>query len=206
MKYFYSITADRKAEYKIKRSLFITHLHYTDSLSEAKKFISRISAENKTASHNCWAFIVGDRAETFHSSDAGEPSGTAGQPILNMLKKYDMTNIVAVVTRHFGGTKLGIRGLIDAYGTAVEMAIKQKSLKKLVKLIHLKIVADYSFAEQLKYEIGKLEAVIEETDYQIKVTFWIAIEFSKKRGLIRYLKELQKLGKIKFEYLNHKSP
>ena len=74
MNYFYSVEKDRKVETKIKRSIFIAHLHYAQTMKEAKKFISQISAEHKTANHNCWAYIVGEKGETFHCSDAGEPS------------------------------------------------------------------------------------------------------------------------------------
>ena len=105
MKYYYSIGKDVIIEIKIKRSKFIVHLHYAESVKDAKEYISKISTEHKTATHNCWAYIVGEKGETFHNSDAGEPPGTAGKPILNTLKKHNTTNIVAVVTRYFVGVK-----------------------------------------------------------------------------------------------------
>ena len=202
MKYYYSVAQDRKVETKIKRSVFITHLHYVESMKEAKDYISKIAAEHKTANHNCWAYIVGDRGETFHSSDAGEPSGTAGQPMLNVLKKYKMTNIVTVVTRYFGGVKLGIRGLIDAYGEAVETAIDKATLKKLVKLEYYQIKTGYEFVEQLKYQIEQLNATIEDIEYAEKVTIKISIEDHDKEELEKYLKEMEKAGKMKMLVTN----
>lgn len=91
MEYFYSIKKNRNYRCKIKRSEFIAHLAYVETIEEAKEFISQISEEHKTATHNCWAYIVGEKGKTYHCSDAGEPSGTAGKPILNALKKkqYD---------------------------------------------------------------------------------------------------------------------
>jgi len=99
-------------------------LGYVDSLEKAKQFISRISKENKTANHNCWAYILGEKGELFHCSDAGEPSGTAGKPMLNALQSHCMTNIAAVVTRHFGGVKLGVRGLKSLMSLTISCSIK----------------------------------------------------------------------------------
>ncbi len=204
MKYYYSVAKDIKKELKIKRSTFIAYLHYVKTMQEAKEFISQVAAEHKTANHNCWAYIVGEKGETFHSSDAGEPSGTAGQPMLNALKKHKMTNIVAVVTRYFGGVKLGIRGLIEAYGKTVEAAIELSPLKKLVKLISYKISCGYNIAEQLKYKIEKLSAEIVNVDYVADVTISITIEEHLKDDLEKYLIELEKAGKLKIIATNKK--
>ena len=202
MKYYYSVTKDRKKELKIKRSIFIAHLHYVQTMQEAKKYISGIADKYKTANHNCWAYIVGEKGETFHSSDAGEPSGTAGQPMLNVLKKHGMTNIVAVVTRYFGGVKLGIRGLIEAYGETVEAAIEISPLKKLIKLCTYKITCGYDLAEQLKYKIEKLNAEVNNVDYAVDVTISISIEEHLRDDLEKYLIELEKAGKLKIIVTN----
>jgi len=195
MEYFI-IDTDRKLELKIKRSRFITHLHYTETIKEAKDFISQISKEHKTANHNCWAYIIGDKEETFHSSDAGEPSGTAGKPILNTLKKHNLTNIAAVVTRYFGGVKLGVRGLIEAYSDVVEQAIQQESLKKLVKIQKYEIITKYDFSEQLKYKMTKLGAKISNIEYTENVKFFVSIDTSIQFDFDTYLNEHQKSGKI----------
>ncbi len=197
MKYYYSVAKDRKKELKIKRSTFIAHLHYVQTMHEAKEYISTIADDHKTANHNCWAYIVGDKAETFHSSDAGEPSGTAGQPMLNALKKHEMTNIVAVVTRYFGGVKLGIRGLIEAYGETVEVTIKVSPLRKLIKLNSYIVSCGYDLAEQLKYKIEQLDAEINNVDYTADVTISISIEEYIKDDLEKYLLELERAGKLK---------
>ena len=197
MKYYYSVTKDRKKELKIKRSTFIANLHYVQTMQEAKEYISTTADEHKTANHNCWAYIVGEKAETFHSSDAGEPSGTAGQPMLNALRKHEMTNIVAVVTRYFGGVKLGIRGLIEAYGETVEAAIKVSPLKKLIKLYSYKVTCGYDIAEQLKYKIEQLNAEINNVDYAADVTIYTSVEEYIKDDLEKYLLELERAGKLK---------
>jgi len=197
MKYYYSVTKDRERELKIKRSTFIAHLHYVETMKDAKKYISSIADGHKTANHNCWAYIVGEKGETFHSSDAGEPSGTAGQPMLNALKKHEMTNIVAVVTRYFGGVKLGIRGLIEAYGETVETAIEVSPLKKLIKLCTYKISCGYDLADQLKYKIEQLKAEVSNVEYAADVTITSSIEEHLKDDLEKYLIELEKAGKLK---------
>ena len=205
MRYYYSVAKDRKKELKIKRSKFIAHLHYVETMQNAKKYISTIAAEHKIANHNCWAYIVGEKGETFHSSDAGEPSGTAGLPMLNALKKHEMTNIVVVVTRYFGGVKLGIRGLIEAYGKTVEAAINVSPLKKLIKLSSYKISCGYDLAEQLKYKIEKLNAEINNVGYAADVTITISIEEYLKDDLEKYLIELKRAGKLKIIATNKKN-
>jgi uncharacterized YigZ family protein len=196
MEYYYSIEKDRRTETKIKRSTFIANLHFVDSMKEAKDYISKITAEHKTANHNCWAYIIGEKGETFHSSDAGEPSGTAGLPMLNTLKKHNMTNIVAVVTRYFGGVKLGIRGLIDAYSQSVENAIAESPLKKLVKTSEFNITTTYDFGEILKHKITNMGATISDIEYSEKIKLKITIEDHDKEVLEKYLKEMERAGKI----------
>ena len=198
MDYFYSVDRDHSYEEKIKRSRFIAHLHYCESMSEAKEYISKINKEHKNANHNCWAYIVGKKAENEHCSDAGEPSGSAGKPILNSLKKHNTTNIVAVVTRYFGGVKLGIRGLIDAYGSVVTIALEQNELIKLVETKEIEIETTYDFSEKLKYEIKELQAEIIDIIYLEKVTYKIKIESILSEPLFKYLDELSGAKKIAY--------
>ena len=196
MKYYYSIEKDVIIETKIKRSKFVVYLHYVETIKETKEYISKISTEHKTATHNCWAYIVGEKGETFHSSDAGEPPGTAGKPILNRLKNHNMTNIVAVVTRYFGGVKLGIRGLIEAYSECIENAVKKAYLKKVVKHFIYKISTSYGFAEMLKHKIKDFGAEIRKIEYSEKVKIVISVEKNQSQELEDYFYELQKSRKI----------
>lgn len=196
MKYFYSVDSDQSYEEKIKRSRFIAHLHYCETMQEAKDYISQINHEHKNANHNCWAYIVGKKAENEHSSDAGEPSGSAGKPILNSLKKYDTTNIVAVVTRYFGGVKLGIRGLIDAYGSVTAKALENCDLVKLVETKEIVVETDYSFVDKLKYDVQELNAEIGKINYLEKVTLELMIEEIESEKLMVFLDQLEKSKKI----------
>ncbi len=107
-----TIKEDFIAEEEIKKSRFICHLKRVYTEEEARAFISEIKKEHHKANHNCSAFTLGDRQEIQRSSDDGEPSGTAGVPMLEILKKREITNVCAVVTRYFGGIKLGAGGLM----------------------------------------------------------------------------------------------
>ncbi|MDZ4182239.1 MAG: YigZ family protein, partial [Candidatus Cloacimonadaceae bacterium] len=100
---------------KIQRSEFIAWLYPAQNVDQARELIAAHNKAHADATHNCYAYVIGFDRETQYYSDAGEPSGTAGKPMLNALLSASMTNVLAIVTRHFGGIKLGVRGLIEAY-------------------------------------------------------------------------------------------
>ena len=123
-------------EEKIKRSVFIANLEICNDENEARNFLARIISKHRDATHNCRAYIIN---EVEYSSDDGEPSGTAGKPILNAIKKSGLINLMIIVTRYFGGVKLGTRGLIDAYGGVSEKVLElcgrvEKVLTKKIKI------------------------------------------------------------------------
>ena len=112
-----------EVETKVRRSIFIARLDPCRSEGEARTALARVQAAHRDATHNCWACLLGPEPAVEFSSDAGEPSGTAGRPILGALKRSGMVNLVVVVTRYFGGIKLGVRGLIEAYSGAANLAV-----------------------------------------------------------------------------------
>ncbi len=195
-KNFYILNETVKVETKIKNSIFICTIDFAESGEQAKNIISEISSNYKDANHNCWAYIVGKNADIFHSSDNGEPSGTAGKPMLNTLQKYNLTNTVVVVTRYFGGIKLGVRGLIDAYSESTEQAIKASNLSVLLLFCKYKIITTYDYVEQLKYKLKSLFAEINYIQYNDKVELTIQVEESVSQNLIDYLIELQNSDKL----------
>lgn len=129
-------------EEKIKRSLFIAHLQPCRSNEDVRMRLGEISALHKSATHNCWAYCLENGSE--HSSDDGEPSGTAGKPILAAIKRSGMINLLVVVTRYYGGIKLGVRGLIEAYGLLAERAVLQASRVTRIRSRQLTISLPYS--------------------------------------------------------------
>ena len=199
--YLYSIGHRRTSTTKIKRSVFICTLAYVDSIDQAKTFISQIARENKTATHNCWAYILGEKGEVFHCSDAGEPAGTAGKPMLNALQGHHMTHIAAVVTRHFGGIKLGIRGLIDAYSAAVENTLALKKLTKQVQTVHIVIEVSYGFNDTLLNQVITDVSRIIDSAYTDKIVHQVEVDVNDYARVDRLLSEYQSRGKLKFSMI-----
>lgn len=167
---------------QIKGSIFICNLINLQKIEDIKDIISNISNQYNDATHNCYAYRFGISNILEYSSDDGEPSGSAGKPILNVLKKNSLTNIIAIVTRYFGGSKLGIRGLIDAYSEVTENTIKISELIETFEKKYFSIDCDYSIFETLKNRINKLDGKIENIDYSSKVNFIVCIK--KKNSFI----------------------
>ncbi|HOJ94909.1 YigZ family protein [Fervidobacterium sp. 2310opik-2] len=144
----------------IERSIFIATLSYVEDERKAKEFISEISKRYKDATHNCPAYRVIENGNILEfSSDAGEPSGTAGLPMLNTLRKNDLLNVAVVVTRYFGGVKLGVRGLIDAYSQAVQEVIdKAVDMKSIV-------VKKRAYKQKLKIDFSSYGKKMQQLSY-----------------------------------------
>ncbi len=200
-KQFYSIAGSAEkslytARLKIKRSLFICHLSHAGSIDAAKDFISKISRENKTATHNCWAYIVGDAGQVYHSSDAGEPSGTAGKPMLNVLASRNMTQVAAVVTRHYGGVKLGVRGLIQAYSNAVATALDGAKKVRLVKGSQIRIQIPYECNDIFLNQISRVDAKIIDTGYGEQVIHEILIKTDHAQAFEKLLSQYKNQGLV----------
>ena len=162
---YFTIQADGQSEIEIKKSRFICAMKRISTEEEAKAFIAQKKKEHWKANHNCSAFVLGERQEIQRSSDDGEPSGTAGVPMLEVLKKQELMNVAAVVTRYFGGTKLGAGGLIRAYSQAVSHAITEIGLVegKLQQEIRLTI----SYAN-----LGKVQNFMEHQPYTLQDTIF----------------------------------
>ena len=159
---FKTIKEDGMVQEEIKKSRFICHVKRVYSEEEARAFITAIKKEHYKATHNCSAFIIGEKSDIKRTSDDGEPSGTAGVPMLGVLEKHNLTNLCVVVTRYFGGIKLGAGGLIRAYAGSVALAIKEIGLVEIKEQAGLRLRLSYSqyqdFANFLKVQN------LEETD------------------------------------------
>jgi len=140
---------DSDAEFTVKRSRFIGSVRVVLSAEEAAETIKSFPALYPKANHHCWAYRIGVESPLEHCSDAGEPAGTAGRPILGMLKRYSLNNTLIVVTRYFGGIKLGVRGLIDAYGGAAELAIEEAGVVDMEFHNLLELACGYDYSKTL---------------------------------------------------------
>ncbi|USJ21319.1 YigZ family protein [Lactococcus formosensis] len=190
-----TIKEDFTTEEEIKKSRFICHLKRVYTEEEARSFISEIKKEHHKANHNCSAFTLGDRQEIQRSSDDGEPSGTAGVPMLEILKKREITNVCAVVTRYFGGTKLGAGGLIRAYAGSVGHALDQVGLVKFVTQEQLILTLDYGNYDGLQRFLSAQGLIISESEFLSDVTVKLFVDLDKTDQLLADLIE-QFSGKI----------
>jgi uncharacterized YigZ family protein len=154
---------------KIQRSEFIAFLYPVSDTTQIKEILAEHNHKYKDATHNCYAYILGKKQETQYYSDQGEPSGTAGKPILNTLLKYDLTNVLAVVTRYYGGVKLGVRGLIDAYSEATEKAIIAANQIDYIEFKAVLIACDYSTLEVLKHHLKQFGISLNPCEFSDKV-------------------------------------
>ena len=141
---FRTIKEDGQVQEEIKKSRFICHAKRVYSEEEARAFITAIKKEHYKATHNCSAFIIGERSEIKRTSDDGEPSGTAGVPMLGVLENHNLTNICVVVTRYFGGIKLGAGGLIRAYAGSVALAVKEIGIVEIKEQAGIQIQMSYA--------------------------------------------------------------
>lgn len=190
-----TIKKDFIAEEEIKKSRFICHLKRVYTEEEARAFISEIKKEHHKANHNCSAFTLGEHQEIQRSSDDGEPSGTAGVPMLEILKKREITNVCAVVTRYFGGIKLGAGGLIRAYAGSVGHALDQVGLVKFVTQEQLILTLDYGNYDGLQRFLSTQGLVISESEFLSDVTVKLFVDLDKTEQLLADLIE-QFSGKI----------
>ena len=132
------------AEQTIEKSRFIAHVSSVNSREEAEAFIASIRLQYKDATHNVPAFVIGEKMQLQWGSDDGEPQGTSGAPIVQMLVKMGLTNICVVVTRYFGGVKLGTGGLVRAYTSSAKMAVEAAGEKKVKDVVELSFKLDYN--------------------------------------------------------------
>jgi uncharacterized YigZ family protein len=185
---------------KIQRSEFIAFLYPASSVEIAKEIFSRHNAEYRNATHNCYAYIIGRKQEWQYYSDQGEPSGTAGKPILNALLKYNLTNVLAVVTRYYGGIKLGVRGLIDAYHHTTDAAIQTANLSEFRSLQSLLTQFPYALLDSFKHYLTSNQAelkviaysdqIVAEIHYpeDIAESFHLYISDLTQKGLLQIIK------------------
>ena len=160
-----SVRGESYAEYVIKKSKFIARAVHITTEEEAQAYLRDGKKQYWDARHNCYAYQLGMNFEKQKSSDDGEPSGTAGKPILEVLKNKGLTNTLIVVTRYFGGIKLGTGGLIRAYGTAAVAALDNAIIEDYIDCRILYLQTDYSFLSATERLLPDFEAVITKRDF-----------------------------------------
>lgn len=174
-----------QCEQVIKKSRFIAYAAHAPNPQKAHEFIQSIRDEYPDARHVCWAFVAGQPNNTPYvsCSDDGEPSGTAGKPMLNVLQHSDVGEVVAVVVRYFGGIKLGTGGLVRAYSGVITEAMQQLSTKEYVMTEELKLIVPYAMEDSVRRLLQQYEASLSHVDYQEVLTMTCQVATTKKQAL-----------------------
>ena len=186
MEQFYTIKNNVETEIVEKKSKFIANLIKVESKEEAEEKIQEIRKKYYDARHNCVAYrVLEDGRLEEKASDDGEPSGTAGGPMLNILQKNNLSNVLIVVTRYFGGILLGTGGLVRAYSEALQKAIEESSLILKVSGIEMRLIVDYNNFEKFKYYCKNNNITIISAKYLEKIECKIQMELEKKEEFIK---------------------
>ena len=197
MKEFNTIEKQERSELVEKKSKFIANIFYVSTIEEAESKLEQVRKKYHDARHNCYAYRVLNGENVIdRSSDDGEPSGTAGAPMLNILKKENLCNVLVVVTRYFGGILLGTGGLVRAYSQSTQNVIEKSNIIVKKEGYIAKIEVEYKELEKLKYFCKKKEINIINVDYLENVI--VELEFKKEEKEIFENKE-----KLNFDYLNY---
>ena len=166
-----TIGKDVIVEQEINKSSFITYLKHVTTPLDAKNYIKEIKELHPNATHHVTAFLVGPTGEHGHANDDGEPSGTAGLPVLDVFKKNDITNFVCIVVRYFGGIKLGAGGLVRAYSSSASQALKEAGTKPIINYVNLEIIFNYNFMNIIENKLKTYEII--SKDFTTNVTLTI---------------------------------
>ena len=168
---YYIPSGAGEAEFVEKRSTFMGHVRLVETEDEARAFIAEMKKKYYDARHNCWCYIIKDGPERY--SDDGEPQGTAGIPMLELMRREGVTNIVCVVTRYFGGILLGAGGLLRAYTRSAKDALNAAGISVVRRWVEADVPCSYSQAEKLKMELQSCGALIGDVEYGAAVTIRI---------------------------------
>ena len=180
---FRTIKEDGQVQEEIKKSRFICHAKRVYSEEEARDFITAIKKEHYKATHNCSAFIVGERSEIKRTSDDGEPSGTAGVPMLGVLENHNLTNVCVVVTRYFGGIKLGAGGLIRAYAGSVALAVKEIGIIEIKEQAGIAIQMSYAQYQEYGNFLKEHNLMELETTFTDQIDTMIYVNKEEKENI-----------------------
>lgn len=201
----YNILAEcGMGEIEEKKSKFIANFRFVETEEQAMDFIEEMKKKYWDARHNCSAYIIGRKAELVRCSDDGEPSQTAGRPMLEVLMGAGLRNAAVVVTRYFGGTLLGTGGLVRAYTAAVQEGLKNSRIARMRYGVELMVDTDYNGVGKLQYIMGKRGIPIRNTEYADTVKLWVLAPYEEAEGLekeiIQATSAKAKITRLKSDY------
>jgi uncharacterized YigZ family protein len=190
LSHYYTVKTTGEHEIVIEKSRFIAQISRAETEEEAQEFIQTIKKKHWNATHNCSAYLIGENDQIQKANDDGEPSGTAGVPILEVLKKRNLKDTVVVVTRYFGGIKLGAGGLIRAYGKSTSEGLNAVGVVErwLVQIMHVKI--DYTWLGKLEKELRASVYPVKEIHYLDTVEIEVHVDKDKVQAFTEWMVEL----------------
>ena len=190
---YFTIVQAARAETKVKGSRFIAEVALVKDAAGAKEFLESVCKREYEATHHCFAYQLGtDSNIEFKYSDDGEPNGSAGKPIYDCIKGRKLTNTIVVVTRYFGGTKLGTGGLLRAYSEAALLALEKAGKKTNYITDSIRLTIEFSFYDRILKVIEKLEAQQTESDFSEKVSMTVLIRKSLTEQFVRELTDISR--------------
>ncbi|MCA0991611.1 YigZ family protein [Pseudalkalibacillus hwajinpoensis] len=172
---YYTVKTEGENEIVIQKSRFIAHVKRTPTEEEAQAFIQSIKKRHASATHNCSAYLIGEQDLIQKANDDGEPSGTAGVPMLEVLKKRKLKDTTVVVTRYFGGIKLGAGGLIRAYGQSVSEGLNATGIVERKLMTKITTQIDYTLLGKVENEIRSSNYLLDEIAYLENVSFTVLV-------------------------------
>ena len=197
MKNYKTVAAEKifTADYEIKKSKFIANVKHVETEEEAREFIQHVKKNFFDARHNCSAYVLGENGDKQKSNDDGEPGGTAGNPILETVKNNRLTFTAVVVTRYFGGIKLGAGGLIRAYAHTAALGISAAQIVEMKIFQKISLTLEYNFLATVENFLRQKKIRVESSDYADDVTLKILV---LPEGVENFLEELTELTAANF--------
>lgn len=201
---YYTVKQQGTDEITIQKSRFIANVKRVESEEEAQEFIQSIKKKHRDATHNCSAYMIGETDHIQKANDDGEPSGTAGVPMLEVLKKKGLKDTAVVVTRYFGGIKLGAGGLIRAYGSATTQGIKTTGIVRRELMQGVSVTVEYTLLGKLENEVRQQSRyILEDMQYLENVAFRIYVKTEETDAFQEWITELTN-AQAKLELLDQK--
>ena len=188
--FFRTIKSDTTAEIKEKKSRFIGYARHVETREEALGFVEEIKKKHYDARHNCWAYVVGNAGEDVRSSDDGEPSGTAGKPIMEVINGRGLTNICVVVTRYFGGVLLGTGGLVRAYTQATDAALETAEYMEMRPVVMLEVSTTYDDCGKLLRYFESAGMTVKNAEYGTGVVYEIIAPAGTEEAALVKIRDL----------------
>lgn len=205
LNYYYTVKQAGSHEVIIQKSRFIGYVERVETEQAAQEFIQTIKKKHYDATHNCSAYLIGDHDEIQKANDDGEPGGTAGIPMLEVLKKLHLKNIVVVVTRYFGGIKLGAGGLIRAYSTTTSETIKNIGIVKGSLMQGFSLEIEYPLLGKVENELRQSPYIIEKINYleKVEIIVYVSIDTvtSFKEDIVNLTSDQVTINELNKKYI-----